>query len=309
MMRSKRQACQKRMKSGSLSTKGKTMGKKTKITTFESTWNPVTGCYHNCPYCYAKRIAERFGGISLNDLYHGETWKNVGDAERPMYEVRKAQCKQTVNGESVAAPYPFGFLPTLHGYRLDEPQAWKTPKDIFVCSMADLFADYIPDEWIAKVFDACKQAPQHRYFFLTKNPERYVKLFNLGLIPEGHDNFWFGTTVTSSEQFFFFRESTNCFLSIEPIMGYFPVFNIEPQKGKKLTDMEQKLKDAGYNLKNLGIRWIIVGAETGNRKGRVIPEREWIDNIRESCDKYGIALYMKDSLRELMGEGFRQEKI
>jgi len=23
-------------------------------------WNPVTGCLHNCPYCYARDIAERF---------------------------------------------------------------------------------------------------------------------------------------------------------------------------------------------------------------------------------------------------------
>jgi len=27
----------------------------------DATWNPVTGCLHGCPYCYARRIAERFG--------------------------------------------------------------------------------------------------------------------------------------------------------------------------------------------------------------------------------------------------------
>jgi hypothetical protein len=26
------------------------------------TWNPITGCLHNCPYCYARDIAERFSG-------------------------------------------------------------------------------------------------------------------------------------------------------------------------------------------------------------------------------------------------------
>ena len=26
------------------------------------TWNPVTGCLHDCPYCYARDIAERFSG-------------------------------------------------------------------------------------------------------------------------------------------------------------------------------------------------------------------------------------------------------
>jgi len=26
------------------------------------TWNPITGCLHNCPYCYARDISERFAG-------------------------------------------------------------------------------------------------------------------------------------------------------------------------------------------------------------------------------------------------------
>jgi DNA repair photolyase len=26
------------------------------------TWNPVTGCLYNCPYCYARDIAMRFTG-------------------------------------------------------------------------------------------------------------------------------------------------------------------------------------------------------------------------------------------------------
>jgi protein gp37 len=38
--------------------------------------------------------------------------------------------------------------------------------------MADLFGEWVPDEWIKEVFRACEEAPQHRYLFLTKNPER-----------------------------------------------------------------------------------------------------------------------------------------
>lgn len=36
--------------------------KKTKIDWVESTWNPVTGCNHDCAYCYARNIARRFSG-------------------------------------------------------------------------------------------------------------------------------------------------------------------------------------------------------------------------------------------------------
>lgn len=35
--------------------------KKTKIDWADSTWNPVTGCLHGCDYCYARKIANRFG--------------------------------------------------------------------------------------------------------------------------------------------------------------------------------------------------------------------------------------------------------
>lgn len=33
---------------------------KTKIEWCDFTWNPVTGCYHNCEYCYARKVANRF---------------------------------------------------------------------------------------------------------------------------------------------------------------------------------------------------------------------------------------------------------
>lgn len=40
--------------------------KKSKIEWCDSTWNPVTGCYHDCPYCYAHRTANRFKGCDMD---------------------------------------------------------------------------------------------------------------------------------------------------------------------------------------------------------------------------------------------------
>ena len=34
----------------------------TRIDWCDSTWNPVTGCKGGCDYCYARSIANRFGG-------------------------------------------------------------------------------------------------------------------------------------------------------------------------------------------------------------------------------------------------------
>lgn len=132
--------------------------KKTKIDWADSTWNPVTGCLHGCEYCYARAIANRFG-------WHA----NEPDInERILYEIPVFDGKKQ--------PYPFDFAPTFHQYRLGEPAAWTKPRTIFVCSMADLFGDWVPDEWIKQVFEACEAAPQHRFLFLTKNPTRFGRI-------------------------------------------------------------------------------------------------------------------------------------
>lgn len=43
----------------------------TKIEWCDSTWNPVTGCLHQCHYCYARGIARRFGGYHLDTELNG----------------------------------------------------------------------------------------------------------------------------------------------------------------------------------------------------------------------------------------------
>jgi protein gp37 len=174
--------------------------------------------------------------------------------------------------------------------------------------MADLFGEWVPEEWIQEVFKACEAAPQHRYLFLTKNPARIQRMNSAAFIqhwnkrhpdephPEtaafskvtpmpDHDNWWWGSTITNQESRYFQGGFVHVFLSIEPLM--------EPL-------------DAG--LGSFGsAEWIIIGAETGNRKGKVIPKKEWVMNIVEAAEITGAKVFMKESLRGIMGEDFRQE--
>lgn len=259
--------------------------KKTRIDWADSTWNPVTGCLHGCEYCYAQRIAERFGGASEthnNECCYECQWETEGtgeihDLNEPIYDFD--------NGRN--APYPFDFDPTFHRYRLGEPAKWTKPRTIFVCSMADLFGDWVPDEWIQEVFEACAKAPQHRYLFLTKNPNRYNELAAKGMLPQEH---WYGYTATSQKMLWTFHHADEClvknlFVSIEPILA-----PMQP----------------GF-CSHVPADWVIVGAETGQRKSKVVPERKWIDDILMDCEYGGRPLFMKESLRELMGDDFRQE--
>lgn len=254
------------------------MGASTKIDWADASWNPVTGCLHGCEYCYAMGIARRFGGadaLEIKDVSENSIGDGLWELDAPMH--RK-------NGQT--APYPFGFTPTFHRYKLDEPQHWKKPRTIFVCSMADLFGDWVPDEWIKVVFKACRKAPQHRYLFLTKAPERYISLAKLGQLPT-EDNFWFGSSAPTPDTPCFYSGKYNTFVSMEPLLAEFGPWGIA-------TPAELP-------------RWIIIGAETGNRKEKVTPKKAWVDEIAEQALIDGIPVFMKESLRSLMGEDFRQE--
>ena len=255
------------------------MGDKTKIDWCDASWNPVTGCLHGCEYCYARNIAKRFGA-------HCEAIFSTMELDAPFRiikhkELSKAEPRGKTN------PYPYDFTPTFHRYKLDQPKRWERPRTIFVCSMSDLFGEWVPLDWIKAVFDACEAAPQHRYLFLTKNPNRYIELAEKDMLPRQH---WYGYSATREKQLWRFHHTDECpcinlFVSIEPIL--------EPMQPRFSTHTPAD--------------WVIIGAETGNRKGKVIPEKKWINYILAECEYSGRPIFMKESLRPIMGDDFRQE--
>lgn len=246
---------------------------KTAIDWCDVTWNPVTGCKRDCSYCYAKSIAKRFGGWTPD----GEECKTTRDlfpvGPQILYVPLTIRRK---DGKVVNAPYPFAFKPTLHRYRLGEPAEMGKGQNIFVCSMADLFGPWVPLRWIMEVMDACLAAPQHNYLFLTKFPEQYKSLDYVSLLPRA-DNFWYGTTVTHLKELHRvdeLPEFAHRFVSIEPMMS--PI---------------------DLDFANQPVDWIIVGAETGNRKKKVKShlERDWLMGLAGHAHMNGIPILMKDS--------------
>ncbi len=260
------------------------MMNKTSIDWCDFTWNPVTGCRRGCPYCYARAMARRFTGDIRINLADPQIVTQDGP-EGKVYTLA-APFK---NGRGKTVLFPAGFEPTFHEYRLADIQKKKKPATIFVCSMADLFSPGIPDEWITRVFEACKAAPWHNYLFLTKYPARYCDLANVGKLPDRREcpGFWYGTTVTKHGDPFFDATWYNTFLSIEPISG----------------SMEADLGSFG------SVDWIIAGAETGTREDKVAPERAWIGNIIDVAAITDTPVLLKSSaeLRTVWGDDLIQE--
>lgn len=272
------------------------MADKTKIDWADATWNPVTGCLHGCKYCYARGIAHRYGlpyAPRLGDPgMEGAAKWDSDEGMDTMLELAKPYVK-----DGRKQPYPMAFLPTFHKYRLDIPVRWQRPRNIFVCSMADLFGAWVPDEWIREVFNACREAPQHRYMFLTKAPERFRDLLNKGVVfPE---NCWFGTSVTqSADAEKGINDKIDWLTDTWPVSGVKWFVSVEP--------LLENLSDEA--IENIAITdWVIIGAETGQRKDRVIPEKAWVDRIVRCCWDYGTHVFMKNSLREIMGDDFIQQ--
>lgn len=214
--------------------------------------------------------------VTLDKPDVNECWKQPTAIDEPRGYKQK-------NGKIIIAPYPYGFLPTLHRYRLIEPAKLKKPQNIFVCSMADLFGEWAPDEWIQEVFKACEAVPWHRYLFLTKN----IHAYGDHDVPTG-ENFWYGQTWDCERTGLtgYHKRGIQTFLSIEPLLsGNLPI---------------GALDDGWFD-------WVIVGAETGNRKGRVIPERKWINKIVDMCELTQTPVFMKNSLTSIWGEPLIQE--
>lgn len=159
----------------------------------------------------------------------------------------------------------------------------KKPQSIFMNSMSDI-ADW-KTEWADTTIAAMNKNPQHKYLFLTKRAFIYDEFF-IDSMP----NLWIGMTATDDKSFdeneYYLREmkshyEINTFVSLEPLSGE---LSRESLKNIRFFD------------------WVIIGAETGNRKGKVIPKKEWIDKIVYACDIGEVPVFMKDSLIPIVGE-------
>lgn len=210
----------------------------TKIPWTEKTWNPVTGCTKYSAGC-ANCYAE-----TITRRFHNA--------------------------------FPNGFNVTLHPERLDEPKKIKKPTMFFVCSMADLFHDDVPFEYIDKVMRTIKECPQHTFQVLTKRASRMFEYYQDGneSIPS---NCWCGVTIENKRErtrlrwLNYMKGVSVRFLSVEPLL--------EP-----LTD---KLDYIDFS----NIDWVIVGGESGP-KARPM-KKEWVLNIKRQCDAQGVPFFFK----------------
>ncbi|KKM83143.1 hypothetical protein LCGC14_1312310, partial [marine sediment metagenome] len=143
--------------------------------------------------------------------------------------------------------------PMFFEKRLADPCKWQKPATIFVGSMSDIFGEWIPDEWINKIIRVTIENPQHKFMFLTKNPQRYYQF-------EFSKNCWLGTTLDHIK----YKQRVVCLDSYKRLINKF--VSIEPI----LSDM------SGVDF--TGIDLLIVGADSS--MGAKSPNPEWITSLK-----------------------------
>lgn len=304
------------------------MAEHSKIEWTDSTWNPIRArywemqddgsgkerigwhCVHvseACRNCYAEGINRRLGtGL---DFKPG----NLFRPERVGY----------ANGEAKL------FLDET---MLARPLTWRRPRMIFVCSMTDLFADFVPDEWIDRVFAVMALAPRHIFQVLTKRPERmrtylcdaarvsavldacldYVsvpgavnpRLVENGVQPLTLPNVWLGTSVEDQRRaderipLLLDTPAAVRWISAEPLLG--PV-DLRHWLGSEpvipgLSTYEDSdgfvRQDIGGGIID-GLDWVVAGGESGPGARPTNPQ--WFRDLRDQCEAADVPFFFKQN--------------
>lgn len=201
---------------------------------------------------------------------------------------------ETCWARNLAHRFHRDFTPRFHPELIEAPMNIKKPSAFAVAFSGDMFGEWnwepnplfaSNSEWIVCLLETVKQAPQHRFFFLTKNPKRYAE-FN-----SWPSNAWVGTSITGAEttldqhnrlHYLSNVQGAHLWLSYEPILG-------------------------SLTLAWPRVEWLVLGAQTGKQALR--PERWCIKSVEGQARRTGVKIWRKTNLLKLFPDLERiQEK-
>ena len=179
---------------------------------------------------------------------------------------------------------------------LQEIISIKSPKKIFICSMTDLFGDWIPEYWIDQIFATMLIAKHHTFQILTKRPQRmkeYLsKPYHLNIARYidqhfgdkfAHENYelpakniWLGVTCENRKA----------------VAQRLPLLLETPAKVRFLS-CEPLLEGIYLALDEFDHKpnWVIVGGESGTNAR--FCNIDWISSIVGQCELSKIPVFVK----------------
>jgi protein gp37 len=186
-----------------------------------------------------------------------------------------------------------------------DPLRWTKPRRIFVCSMTDLFGEWVSDEQLDRIFAVMALAPQHTFLVLTKRAERMREYLSapkilsrlaqalpgrgiVGYSPWPLLNVWLGVSVEDQRRaderipHLLATPAAARWLSIEPMLEAIDLSWL-PQTGTEELP--------GHYLRDKGISWIVVGGESGPHARPF--DLEWGRSLIRQCRAASVLVFVK----------------
>lgn len=214
-----------------------------------------------------------------------------------------AMAKRLANNPSIYADHQRAYKggpPVLDLKELEAPLHLRKPARIGVQFMGDLFHESIDRLDISAVLGAMEQCPKHKFFILTKRPERF---FELKIKLSTRPNLYFGVSIedqpTADERLAILLQipATHRWVSVEPMLEAVDVSKfLFPKKETCICDR----KHNNYTADNPYCRWphgkdfldwIVLGGETGPKARPLHPD--WVRSVRDQCESSGVKFYFK----------------
>ena len=242
------------------------MGETTHISWADNSWNPWIGCTKvsvgakgACEGCYAEVWGKRFGvewGHHDRRLTKESNWNDIG----------RWNAKAQRTGQ---IPY------------------------VFVASLADIWDNQVPIEWLTAAINRCRAAPDLQFLFLTKRPQNIVRRYleSQGVTYEATNyeamtgafkafprNIALGcTVVTNAEKR---RDIPHLKKAGELLHPTFLFLSMEPLQED--VDLREKGADGRTYINQ--IDWVLAGGETdqGSHKARPIGAAPF-RSLRDQC--------------------------
>jgi protein gp37 len=222
------------------------MGEVTKIEWTDHTFNPWIGCTKvspGCDHCYAEAMMDqRYRRVQWGP--HGERSRtSEGNWRQPLKWARQA---------------------------ID-----RRPR-VFCASLADVFDNQVPKEWLSDLWRLIGQTPALDWLLLTKRPQNIRKMLPSGW-PWSH--VWLGTTTEDQDRYdlrwpvLSQIPAAIHFISYEPALAPLQLY------GSPLPD------------------WVICGGESGAQQARMM-EPAWARSMRDQCRELGVAFFMKQMTKK-----------
>ncbi len=215
-------------------------------------------------------------------------------------------------------------LPYKPGHRKDievfldeaqllKPLRWKKGRKVFVCSMTDLFADFVPAAMIDRIFAVMALCPQHTFQVLTKRADRMRLYMSTGHhveiqgqtrsfgLPElkrsermrSHvyrgallplPNVWLGVSVEDQQRAderipdLLATPAALRWISAEPLLG--PINIIDAMWARD-----------GFSNINASIDLVVCGGESGAKARPMHPA--WARSLRDQCKSSDTHFFFK----------------